>query len=264
MPVCAYSFAADTTLLAASYSTASAIDSFSYGLESSGTFTVYAQVYDQDGGISPTYTLPVTVYDVPPTASISNNGPVIEGVSATIMLSEPYDPSLTDTAAGFHYSFALNSTQLSTAYDTAGTSSTACFAFNIFGTYPVYGRIIAADGQYSDYTTSVTVLDTPPTATLSNNGPITEGNTATISFSDPYSPSAPDTSAGFHYTFGTDPSQLSFDYNTAGTNTTTSYNFLFSGTYTIYGRIIALRRFLHRLQYSYHRVRCSANRDSQQ
>ena len=238
-----YSFSTDPTQLATGYSTASAIDSFSYGLKSAGTFTVYAQVYDQDGGVSPTYTLPIAVYDVPPTATISNNGPIVLDSPVTVALSNTYDPSQTDVAAGFHYSFALDPTQLSGDYTSAGTVPTASFTFSDYGTYQVYGQIITADGQFTDYTTTVSVLDLPPTASFSNDGPVTEGDPISVSFADPYSASPIDSSAGFHYSFATDPTQLAADYTSAGTATTTCFTFTWNGTYTIYGRILSVDNF---------------------
>src|SRR5262249_57637266 len=67
------------------------------------------------------------------------------------------------------------------------------FFFNDSGTYTVYGRVFDQDGGFTDYTTTVTVRDVAPTATLSNDGPIAAGGSATVFFagqSDP-SPAAP-------------------------------------------------------------------------
>jgi len=51
---------------------------------------------------------------VAPTATIGNNGPINEGSSVTVALTNPVDPSSVDTAAGFHYSFAQASGGLAT------------------------------------------------------------------------------------------------------------------------------------------------------
>ena len=75
------------------------------------------------------------------------------------------DPSPADTAAGFHYSFALDPDQLATSYASATDGSTKDFTFTAAGTYTVYGRIFDQDGAWSDYSTTVTIsANTPPTA----------------------------------------------------------------------------------------------------
>src|SRR2546425_12788762 len=67
-------------------------------------YTVTVKVTDKDGGTD-SKTFKVTVANVAPTATLSNNGPVNEGSPATISFSAPFDPSSADTSAGFHYAF---------------------------------------------------------------------------------------------------------------------------------------------------------------
>jgi hypothetical protein len=105
-----------------------------------------------------TRTLTVTVTDVAPTATIGNSGPINEGSSATVTFANPFSPASAVTAAGFHYSFALSRAALATAYAAAGTTPSAAFTFDQFGSYTVYGRILDHDGAFSDYTATVTVL----------------------------------------------------------------------------------------------------------
>ena len=60
------------------------------------------------------------------------------------------------------------------------------------------------DNNGGSDTDSFQVLVAPvaPTATLSNNGPVTEGApSATVSFSNQFDPSSADTTAGFHYAY---------------------------------------------------------------
>ena len=235
-----FSFSTDPTQLAANYASASATNSFVTGLGEEGTFTVYAQIFDQDGGVSPIYSLTVIVYLVPPTAAISNSGPVSEGSSVTVSMSNPYDPSPIDASAGFHYNFALDPTQLADDYTTAGTEPSTSYTFTEFGTYDIYGRIIAADDQYTDYTTAVIVSDVAPTATLSNSGLVTEGDPVTITFTNPYSPSVLDSEAGFQYSFATDPTQLAPTYESSSSSPSTTLTFNTYGRYPVYGRIFAV------------------------
>src|SRR5439155_773088 len=67
-------------------------------------YTVTVKVTDKDGAFD-SKTFKVTVSNVAPTATLSNNGPVNEGSPATISFSAPSDPSSADTSAGFHYAF---------------------------------------------------------------------------------------------------------------------------------------------------------------
>src|SRR5258708_16359412 len=76
-------------------------------------------------GGSTDYTTTVVVNNVAPTGTISNNGPVNEGSSATAQITGVTDPSNADTAAGFRYSFALTSAGLAASYPTAGPPSPA-------------------------------------------------------------------------------------------------------------------------------------------
>ena len=58
-----------------------------------------------DTGGSASGGLTVTAGNAPPAATFSNGGPAMEGGTATVSFANPFDPSATDTAAGFTYSF---------------------------------------------------------------------------------------------------------------------------------------------------------------
>jgi hypothetical protein len=85
----------------------------------------------------------------------------------------------------------------------------------------------------------VTVANVAPSATLGNDGPIDEGSSATISFTNPSDPSSADTTAGFKYAFScsNDTSALPTTYAGAGTATSTSCSYADNGTFTVAGRI---------------------------
>jgi Bacterial Ig-like domain (group 3)/Right handed beta helix region len=104
---------------------------------------------------SPAATLALS--DTPPTATLNNNGPVVYGNAFTASFANPFDPSATDTAAGFHYAFNLSANALASA-TYAGSGTTASQAFNLpAGTYTVYGRIIDKHDGYTQYQTTITV-----------------------------------------------------------------------------------------------------------
>src|SRR5207237_7165683 len=79
-----------------------------------------------------------------------------------------------------------------------------------------------------------------PSDTQSNNGPISEGSAATISFSGHSDPSTADTSAGFRYEYRCDASAFSgpVNYGSASTSASTSCSFNDNGSYTVRVRII--------------------------
>ena len=121
--------------------------------------------------------------EVGPTATLGNNGPVYEASPVTVSLTNPYDPSQVDTQAGFRYSFALSAADLATSYAGAGIDSSFQHTFDDSGTYTVYGRIFAQDNKYRDYSTSVTVNEAPPTATVSGSAVAVRGQPRTFKFS---------------------------------------------------------------------------------
>jgi PKD repeat protein len=95
-----------------------------------------------------------------------------------------------------------------------------------------------------DGTTSTTIMfdlvvtNVSPTADLDNDGPIDEGSSASISFSNEFDPSTADTTAGFHYSFdcsGVD--DLAGTYADAGTATSTTCTFTDNGSFMVHGRI---------------------------
>src|SRR5262249_43360108 len=101
----------------------------------------------------------IVVDNVAPTAVFTNNGPVFNGGPVVVTFSSPVDPSPTDTAAGFRYSYDFdNNGSFNDPGDLANvTSLSALHTFALNGTYTVHGRISDKDGGFTDYTTLVTV-----------------------------------------------------------------------------------------------------------
>jgi hypothetical protein len=151
-----YSFALTQAGLASSYNAAGTSKSTNFTFDDNGSYTVFGRLFNPDNTFTD-YTTNVTVTNVAPTATFSNNGPVNANFPVTVRFSNPTDGSSADVTAGFHYSFALTSSGLATTYATAGTSTNQQFSFTTGGTFTVFGRIYDKDNGFTDYTTSVVV-----------------------------------------------------------------------------------------------------------
>jgi hypothetical protein len=231
-----YSYATSVAGLAATYAGATDGTSKPFTFTDNGTPTVYARIFDKDGGYTDYSTL-VTVNNVAPTATIGNAGPVHEGSPVTVSLSNPSDPSSADTAAGFHYSYATSVAGLATTYAGATDGTSKPFTFTDNGTPTVYARIFDKDGGYSDYSTAITVNNVAPTATIGNSGPVNEGSPVMVSLSNPSDPSSVDAAAGFHYSYATSVAGLAATYAGATDGTSKAFTFPDNGTPTVYARI---------------------------
>jgi hypothetical protein len=134
----------------------------------------------------------------------------------------------------------VNASLGSATYATSGSvDSTSCSFDDGPSTHTVRARIIDKDGGFSEYTTAVTVANVAPTGDLGNDGPIDEGSSATVSFSNQHDPSSADTAAGFHYAFSCANASLGgATYATAGSVVSTSCSFSDNGTFTVRARII--------------------------
>lgn len=121
-------------------------------------YVITATVTDDDGGVSPSATVEITVQNVAPTAIFANNGPITYGQTATVIFSDPHDDSVVDTAAGFHYAYSLIPDFTGITYDTGtSTSATRDFTGLNAGNYTVYARIMDKDGGYTDYSQQIVV-----------------------------------------------------------------------------------------------------------
>ncbi|MBX2997357.1 MAG: pullulanase-type alpha-1,6-glucosidase [Caldilineaceae bacterium] len=125
---------------------------------------IAAAVSDQTAIITTSVT--VTVANVAPTATLSNDGPVNDGETATVSFSDQSDPSGADTAAGFVYSYDFNSDGTFELTDVVSDTVTvpASFLTGVV-TRTVTARIADKDGGFSEYTTEIVVISGAPTAT---------------------------------------------------------------------------------------------------
>ncbi len=154
-----------------------------------GVYEVIVTITDDDGGTD-TQLFFVTVSNVAPTATLSNDGPVDEGASATVSFSNQFDPSSDDTAAGFHYAYDLDSDGTfdvgDGSYAGSGTTDSQMISAALLadgpGTRTVKARIIDQDGGFTDYTTTITINNVAPTLIniAVDDDSIDEGQTATI------------------------------------------------------------------------------------
>ena len=177
--------------------TTGSLGSRSHTYDDNGSYTVTVKVTDKDGG-SGTRTFVVTVANVAPTGTFSNDGAVGEGSSFHLSLTSPSDPSSADTTAGFTYAFDCGD---GSGYGAFGASSSTTCATTDNGARSVRAKVKDKDGGTTEYTSTVTITNVAPTATFSNDGPVDEGSSFHLSLTNPSDPSSADTTAGFTYAF---------------------------------------------------------------
>jgi hypothetical protein len=170
-------------------------------LDGPGTYTVSVLVTDV-GGLTSVATATINVVNTPPTAVFTADTNVPEGSDATVRFLSPFDPSAADTNAGFTYSFDFNNDG---HFEVSGPVSVATIPGADLPDGPadhvVHGRITDRDGDFTDYTTTIHVVNVPPQATFNAPTSATEGDPITLSLTDPTDASAVDTSFGFAYDF---------------------------------------------------------------
>ncbi|MCA9926806.1 MAG: Ig-like domain repeat protein, partial [Anaerolineales bacterium] len=126
-------------------------------------------------GDTSTMPFPLTVENTAPAATLGNGGAVGEDSSGAISFSNQFDPSTADTTAGFHYAYDFDNDSVfevgdgSYAGSSVDASATvpAGFLADGPGTRTVRARILDKDGGYTDYTTSITINNVAPTASIS-------------------------------------------------------------------------------------------------
>ena len=105
--------------------------------------------------------------------------------------------------------------------------------------YSVAVRV--ADGHGNVDTSApatLTVANTAPTATLTNNGPVFNDEPVTVRFINPYDLSSADMAAGLRYAFATTSAALdSVTYASASPVPSVSFTFAESGAHNVYGRV---------------------------
>jgi PKD domain len=163
-----------------------------------------------DGRATATDTATVAVVNVAPDGTVGNDGPVGEGSDATVSVTGVTDPSSADTTAGFHYAYDIGddgSWESGDGRTYAGGTTAASIAVptDDESDTAVRVKIFDKDGGVTEHVTHVIADGVAPTvAAMTNDGPIDEGGTLTVTMDGATDPSSADTAAGFHYAYDTD------------------------------------------------------------
>jgi hypothetical protein len=201
---------------------------FAFNAANSGSFMVTAIVTDQSGNAT-TVQVPVVVKNVAPTSTFANNGACGEGGSATVFFSSISDPSPADMAAGFKFSFDFGD-----GFSAPGANPSAAHVFNDSGSFIVHGRVFDQDGDFTEYTTTITVKDVAPTCNaFTNDCPVTEGSTVHFNLAGAADPSPADL-AHLTYSFDFDGDGV---FEQSGSSPSAAHVFAQDGTFVVHGRV---------------------------
>ena len=151
-------------------------------------YVITARVTERDGNSTSTG-ISVMVNNVPPTATLTNGGPVDEGSPGLVRFTDPSDPSPVDTAAGFRYSYDFDNDGVFEIADSRSASAVVPASYLAVGPgmRTVRARISDKDGGFTDYTTPILINSVPPTVNVGPDATITQGDSLSRigSFSDP-------------------------------------------------------------------------------
>jgi subtilisin family serine protease len=170
----------------AGYTAFGAITTASCATDDNGSRAVKGKIRDKDGGVTE-YSANVTINNVAPTATFTAPNPVNEGTALTLSLTNPFDPSSADTAAGFTYAFDCGD---GAGYGAFGSSPSRSCPTTDNGSRSVKGKIRDKDGGVTEYIAAVTVNNVGPTIAGPVSGPtnplaVPANATVTVSFTDP-------------------------------------------------------------------------------
>ncbi|WP_020474715.1 LamG-like jellyroll fold domain-containing protein [Zavarzinella formosa] len=145
-------------------------DTFDYVPAKAGNFVATIAVKDAFGAAA-TASQNLTVKLLPPTGTVANSGPVTEGSLATVKLT-PADPT-----RPLHYAFDFDNDGifdlgdgLTYAGSVASNSATlpATLTANGPASRPVRIRVIDDNNQFTEYSTTVSVVNAAPTVSISS------------------------------------------------------------------------------------------------
>src|SRR5207247_4118320 len=138
---------------------------------------------DKTGGYG-TAVFTVTLSNVVPIATLSNQGSVSEGSTASVFFTNPVALSLHDALPILHYAFDFNNDGTfevgDGTYAGSGTSASAVVPASFLpdgpGVRVVHGRVIDKDGGLSDVTTAITITNVNPTVTAASTQAANDGS----------------------------------------------------------------------------------------
>ncbi|MBA3646537.1 MAG: lamin tail domain-containing protein, partial [Gemmatimonadaceae bacterium] len=191
-----------------------------------GSISARGEIRDHDGAVS-TYGGTVTVNNLAPSGAFTTSTAANEGGIYTLSISGGTDASSSDVAAGFTYRFDCG-----TGFANWSTSNSAsCAALDNPGN-ATRGEIRDKDGAVASYEGVVAINNVAPTAVFSNNGPVNEGSSFTLSLSGASDVSAADIAGGFTYRFNCGSGFV--NWSSSPTITCTAPN---HGTYNVSGEV---------------------------
>ncbi len=155
----------------------------SHTYDDNGNYNAVITVEDDDTG-STQQAVAIAVGNVAPQAAFTDDGPVDEGTSFQLALTDPSDPSDADTTAGFEHRFDCDDSNGFTAWS---LSNTVTCATDDNGVRNVVGQIRDKDGGKTGYSGTVSVSNVAPEVEAGPNHDVTFGGTATLDadFDDP-------------------------------------------------------------------------------
>lgn len=131
----------------------------------SGPYVVTVSAIDADGvPATGVLTFKATIANISPTATLSGS-PGVEGTPVVALFTAAVDPSPADIAAGLRFAYSCTNgplTGITWAASSVSPSVSCTFPDN--GTYTVRGRVIDRDNGFTEYTSTLTVANVPPTA----------------------------------------------------------------------------------------------------
>jgi PKD repeat protein len=205
----------------------------SHTYDDNGTYTVKVKVTDKDDGASEEKSFQVTVDNVAPTASFSNNGPVDEGSSFTLSMTNGDDVSSADKAAKFEFAFDCGDGSGYGPWSSpAALADSRVCSTDDNGSRAVKAKIRDKDGGVREYSDAVTVKNVAPSATFNAPDEVNEGDNINVSLTSPSDPSSADTAAGFTYAFDCGSGYGAFAASNSASCPTTD-----DGTKTVKGKI---------------------------
>jgi PKD repeat protein len=195
--------------------------SVSHAYTAPGNYTVTLTATDKDGGKGST-TRSVTVASLNPIAQFTGPASVNEGGTATVVFSK-----VSGGSGPYTYSYDFNNDGVFevTASPSASAVMPASYLADGPRTLTVHGRVTDSTGHYTDYTTTIQVVNVAPTATFTMPPTALPGSTVDFNGSAT-DPSKADVAAGFTW---------SWNFGDGGTATGQSATHIYSaaGTYTV-------------------------------
>ena len=171
-----------------------------------------------------------------PDGDLGNDGPIAEGSSASVSFTGQADPSDADTTAGLRSRSAARCG--SRVGDGAGRQHggdqrfRGC-SFADDGVKSVRARILDKDGDFTEYTTAVTVTNDLPEVTPAADQSADEGETSSISLGSFTDAGANDDPWSVDVDWGDGSTHSAFGTATRGALDARSHEYADDGTYTV-------------------------------